>query len=117
MSAAIIASHSYPSSLSGCPFNSFLQTVIAELNPFQDYVTYDDIKDIPCVYTEVKVGLLSPANSNWKENNESFLMLQNKSIALGTFHWSRNAERNDGVYPLHMNTMPLLKGSFEAYCV
>ena len=64
-SAAIIASHSYDS-LSGCPFDIFLRTVVAELNPFEGYVKFDIMRDIPRVHKNVKVGLLSPANLMWQ---------------------------------------------------
>ena len=114
VSAAIIASHSYPNSLSGCPFDFFLRSMIAELNPYNDYATFDTIKDMPDVYNNVKVGLLSPANLHWRENTES-VMLQDSSIALGFCRWSSNKGRNDGILPLLMGDRVSM-GALEAKC-
>ena len=116
VSAAIIASHSYPNSLSGCPLDFFLRSIIAELNPFKDYVTFDAIKGIPTVFREVQVGLLSPANLSWRENKESVLMLQDSSIALGSCIWNCSISRNDGILPLFMGASKVFMGSLETKC-
>ena len=114
VSSAIIAFHSYPNSLSSCPFDFFLRSMIAELNPAQKYVTFDTIEDMPDVYNNVRVGLLSPANLYWRENTES-VMLQDSSIALGFCRWSSNKGRNDGILPLLMGDRVSM-GALEAKC-
>ena len=114
VSAAIIASHSYYS-LSGCPLDVFLLSMIAELNPVQSYVTFSTVEDIPGVYRDVKVGLLSPVNSNWGGDNEGVLTLQKKSITLGACNRSRDMERNDGTFSAFINNKEM-KGALEAKC-
>ena len=115
LSAAIIASHAYPNSLSGCPFDCFLRSFIAELNPSPDYVSFDGIENIPSVYADVKVTLLSPANCNWRENNR-ISRLQNSSIVLGACNWSCNADKNDGTISLFTDLTASLIGAIETQC-
>ena len=114
VSSAIVASHSYPNSLSGCPLSFFLKSIVAELNPYNNYVTFDTIEDMPDVYNDVRVGLLSPANLHWRENTES-VMLQDSSIALGFCRWSSNKGRNDDILPLLMGDRVSM-GALEAKC-
>ena len=114
VTAVIIASHSY-SSLSGCPFDVFLASVVAELNPFQGYVKFDAIRDIPRAYEALKVGLLSPANLNWGDDNECIL-LQDESIVLGPCDRSANKNRNDGTFPAFIEKNAMLMGSLEVKC-
>mmetsp|Transcript_14340 Transcript_14340/g.19634 ORF Transcript_14340/g.19634 Transcript_14340/m.19634 type:complete len:101 (+) Transcript_14340:739-1041(+) len=64
-SAAIVASHSYSPSLSGCPQNFFLCALIAELNVSSSYVPHDhfNLLGIPPQYEGVSFGLMSAANA------------------------------------------------------
>ena len=116
LSAAIIASHTYPNSLGGCPLQFFLRGIIAELSPFKDYTSFDCIKKVPRSYENVKVGLLSPANCNWRENTEDLFVLQNRSIVLGACHWSCNRDRNDGTISLCTDLTAASIGALETKC-
>ena len=115
LSAAIISSHLYPNSLSGCPFNLFLQSFIAELNPSIDYVSFSEINNIPSVYKRVKVALLSPANRNWAGNSD-LVALQHDSIVLGASKWSSNSDKNDGTMAVFMNLGEPLIVALETKC-
>ena len=114
VSAAIIASHSY-NSLSGCPFDVFLGSVLAELNPFQDYIEFHAIKEISGLYQDVKVGLLSPANLNWQRNPEC-LTLQKDSIVLGACDWRSNEKRSNVSFPVIVETSSMLMGLVDVQC-
>ena len=80
LSAAVIGSRTYPNSLSGSPLEFFLQSFIGELNPSSDYVSFDGIKNIPSVYADMKVALLSAATCTWRENSDNLFVLQNSTI-------------------------------------
>ena len=115
LSAAIISTHIYPYSLSGCPLDFFLQSFIAELNPSKYYVSFDGIKNMPSVYANVKAALLSPANRGWGGNSD-VVVLQNDSIVLGASNWSANMDKNDGTISLFINIREPLIGALENKC-
>jgi len=118
VSVAVTASHSYPNSLAGCPLEFFLCSMISELNFNEEYQTFSGIQNMPEGYKAILIGLLSPANANWRDESSSEVTLQNETIIMGSYIWSNNLGRNDGVIPL----LPLAgaavkaKGSFEAKC-
>ena len=114
VTAVIISSHSY-TSLSGCPLKVFLGSVVAELNPFEDYVKFDAIKSIPRLYRSVMVGVLSPANLKWHKINECAI-LQNASLVFGAIDRSSNNVRNVGTFPVFAEVNSTLMASVEVKC-
>ena len=114
MTAMIVSSHSH-ASLSGCPLNVFLGSVVAELNPFEDYVKYGTVKGTPRRYRNVKIGLLSPANLTWRDNKERYI-LQNASIVLGACDRSSNHLRSDITFPAFVEVNSTLMASVEVNC-
>ena len=113
MTAMIVSSHSH-ASLSGCPLNVFLGSVVAELNPFEDYVKYGTVKGTPRRYRNVKIGLLSPANLNWHGRKlKKSVILQNTSIVLGAYDRSSNKQRSDGTFPVFVKMTSMLNATFR----
>eukprot|EP00597_Dinobryon_sp_UTEXLB2267_P008933 CAMPEP_0170093994 /NCGR_PEP_ID=MMETSP0019_2-20121128/26891_1 /TAXON_ID=98059 /ORGANISM="Dinobryon sp., Strain UTEXLB2267" /LENGTH=859 /DNA_ID=CAMNT_0010315039 /DNA_START=129 /DNA_END=2708 /DNA_ORIENTATION=- len=117
-SAAIIASHSYPHGLFGCPLGFFLCSMVAELNVAASYVSHDcfTLLDMPPRYGAVMFGLLSPANAKWRED-ESYSdgEVQPNGIMLCDFTWSANIEQNDGFFPAAYGSRKV-SVSMEAKC-
>jgi len=117
LSAVITASHSYPNSLTGCPLEFFLCAMIAELNHNEEYTSFAGVENMPGGYKGIRVGgLLSPANANWRNSEESIFKLQCDTISLCSFIWSSNMGRNDGTYPLLTSAGLVAKASSEVKC-
>lgn len=115
-SAAIIASHSYPHGLCGCPLGFLLCSLVAELKVTAPHVSYAsfNLEGMPPQYEGVLFGLLSPANANWQED-KSYSEDQSNAIMLCNCTWSANKEQNDGLFPVGYNSRKL-NGSMEAKC-
>ena len=103
VSAAIIASLSYPESLSDCPLDYFLRSIIAELNVNEDYVLLDRTKDMPSQFDDVRVRLLYPSDVIWGENKDNIHSLEHNSVC--TSIWESNICRIHGVFPLLLSTI------------
>jgi len=117
-SAAIVASHSYPEALSGCPLPFFLRALIAELNVASQFVSHDNFVQlgVPPQYEAVTVGLLSPANASWEDGkSDRPFMRQESEIMLCNHSWSSNSDRNDGAFCMLYDSK-VFKGSMEAKC-
>ena len=116
LSAAVIGSRTYPNSLSGSPLEFFLQSFIGELNPSSDYVSFDGIKNIPSVYADMKVALLSAATCTWRENSDNLFVLQNSTIVLGACTWSCNTDKSKGPILLFTDLTATLIIAIETKC-
>ena len=103
LQAAIITCHSFPDSLSDCPLDYFLRSLIAELNVFQNHVILDAIDGMPPAYSDVRVRLLYPGDVLLDEKNVSIHTIENNSVC--TCIWKSNFCRIFGVYPMLLSTI------------
>ena len=108
--AAIVSSHSYQNSRSGCPLDFFLRSVIGELNAKKDYVVFDNINGIPPVYKDLRIEVLFPSSISLQENSESISQWQHNEIFLGSCLLSNNT------FPLLSHTVSILMGPLESKC-
>ena len=106
--AAIASSHSHQKSVSSCPLGFFLRSIIGELNTSKDYVTFDNINDIPRVLEELRIEVLLPTNVSLQENSDSIFQCQHNDIVLGSCLLSNNS------FPLHNPTVSILVGPLES---
>lgn len=100
VSAAIIASHSYPQ-LSGCPLPFFLRSLIAELNINEQYVSQENftVTGMPKTLERVTIGMLSPANATWQRGTDSVMFSrQHNTMLIANYTWSCDGDCNDGSF-------------------
>jgi hypothetical protein len=108
--AAIVASHSFSGSLSGCPLPDFLRALVAQLNIESAYVAGTDFTlAVPQPFARISIGMLSAANASWQGEEregasaDGCRRAQGGSILLADLSWSANADESDAVFPVIMD--------------